>query len=74
MVMVKPQFEVGRDRVGSGGVVRDPEAREDAVRGVVEVIEAAGGRIAGRRPTRGCPARRATARSFVLAAGAGVAA
>ena len=24
-VMVKPQFEVGRDRVGKGGVVRDPE-------------------------------------------------
>ena len=22
--MVKPQFEVGKDRVGSGGVVRDP--------------------------------------------------
>jgi 23S rRNA (cytidine1920-2'-O)/16S rRNA (cytidine1409-2'-O)-methyltransferase len=34
VVMVKPQFEVGKDRVGSGGVVRDPEARADAVRGV----------------------------------------
>ena len=29
--MVKPQFEVGRDRVGSGGVVRDPELRAAAV-------------------------------------------
>jgi 23S rRNA (cytidine1920-2'-O)/16S rRNA (cytidine1409-2'-O)-methyltransferase len=29
--MVKPQFEVGRDRVGSGGVVRDPELRASAV-------------------------------------------
>jgi len=47
MVMVKPQFEVGRERVGSGGVVRDPRAREDAVRGVIEVIEATGGRVVG---------------------------
>jgi 23S rRNA (cytidine1920-2'-O)/16S rRNA (cytidine1409-2'-O)-methyltransferase len=29
--MVKPQFEVGRERVGSGGVVRDPELRAEAV-------------------------------------------
>src|SRR5215210_1629550 len=27
VVMVKPQFEVGRGRVGKGGVVRDPELR-----------------------------------------------
>jgi 23S rRNA (cytidine1920-2'-O)/16S rRNA (cytidine1409-2'-O)-methyltransferase len=47
MVMVKPQFEVGRARVGSGGVVRDEAAREDAVRGVIGAIEAAGGRVLG---------------------------
>ena len=29
--MVKPQFEVGKDRVGAGGVVTDPELRIDAV-------------------------------------------
>ncbi|MGC4932059.1 TlyA family RNA methyltransferase [Gordonia sp. DT30] len=29
--MVKPQFEVGKDRVGAGGVVRDPELRVEAV-------------------------------------------
>ena len=29
--MVKPQFEVGKDRVGAGGVVSDPEIRADAV-------------------------------------------
>lgn len=29
--MVKPQFEVGKDRVGSGGVVSDPALRIDAV-------------------------------------------
>ncbi|GLZ34554.1 TlyA family rRNA (cytidine-2'-O)-methyltransferase [Lentzea sp. NBRC 105346] len=36
--MVKPQFEVGKERLGSGGVVRDPELRATAV---IEVIEAA---------------------------------
>jgi 23S rRNA (cytidine1920-2'-O)/16S rRNA (cytidine1409-2'-O)-methyltransferase len=34
--MVKPQFEVGRERLGSGGVVRNPEHRVDAVLGVAE--------------------------------------
>jgi 23S rRNA (cytidine1920-2'-O)/16S rRNA (cytidine1409-2'-O)-methyltransferase len=29
--MVKPQFEVGKDRVGAGGVVSDPELRTEAV-------------------------------------------
>ena len=29
--MVKPQFEVGRERLGSGGVVRDPALRAEAV-------------------------------------------
>jgi len=30
-LMVKPQFEVGKDRVGKGGVVRDPVLRAEAV-------------------------------------------
>jgi 23S rRNA (cytidine1920-2'-O)/16S rRNA (cytidine1409-2'-O)-methyltransferase len=33
-LMVKPQFEVGRDNVGKGGVVRDLGLRADAVRAV----------------------------------------
>ncbi|TDV36626.1 TlyA family RNA methyltransferase [Actinophytocola oryzae] len=33
--MVKPQFEVGKERLGSGGVVRDPALRVDAVRSVL---------------------------------------
>ena len=32
--MVKPQFEVGKDRVGAGGVVSDPLLRAEAVRSV----------------------------------------
>ena len=31
LLMVKPQFEVGRERLGAGGVVRDPELRKAAV-------------------------------------------
>jgi 23S rRNA (cytidine1920-2'-O)/16S rRNA (cytidine1409-2'-O)-methyltransferase len=38
LLMVKPQFEVGRERLGAGGVVRDPELRATAV---IEVAEAA---------------------------------
>jgi 23S rRNA (cytidine1920-2'-O)/16S rRNA (cytidine1409-2'-O)-methyltransferase len=34
VVLVKPQFEVGKGRVGAGGVVRDPADRADAVRKV----------------------------------------
>jgi 23S rRNA (cytidine1920-2'-O)/16S rRNA (cytidine1409-2'-O)-methyltransferase len=34
LLMVKPQFEVGRDRLGSGGVVRDPALRAQAVHAV----------------------------------------
>jgi 23S rRNA (cytidine1920-2'-O)/16S rRNA (cytidine1409-2'-O)-methyltransferase len=41
LLMVKPQFEVGKGRVGAGGVVRDTTARSDAVKSVC----AAGGRL-----------------------------
>ncbi|MCQ4085054.1 TlyA family RNA methyltransferase [Streptomyces sp. RB6PN25] len=34
VLMVKPQFEVGKERLGSGGVVRSPQLRAEAVRGV----------------------------------------
>jgi 23S rRNA (cytidine1920-2'-O)/16S rRNA (cytidine1409-2'-O)-methyltransferase len=36
VVLVKPQFEVGKGRVGAGGVVRDPLLRAAAVREVAE--------------------------------------
>ncbi|MGA4668186.1 TlyA family RNA methyltransferase [Propionibacteriaceae bacterium Y1923] len=36
LVMVKPQFEVGRERLGAGGVVSDPELQAEAVQAVRE--------------------------------------
>lgn len=40
--MVKPQFEVGKDRLGSGGVVRSPELRAEVVADVVDDARALG--------------------------------
>jgi 23S rRNA (cytidine1920-2'-O)/16S rRNA (cytidine1409-2'-O)-methyltransferase len=40
LVMVKPQFEVGRERVGKGGVVRDPALRREALLAVAASADA----------------------------------
>lgn len=45
--MVKPQFEVGRERVGSGGVVRTPSLRAEAVLGVAAAAGELGWHPAG---------------------------
>jgi 23S rRNA (cytidine1920-2'-O)/16S rRNA (cytidine1409-2'-O)-methyltransferase len=45
--MVKPQFEVGREHVGAGGVVRDPELRARAVLSVAEAAYGLGLGTAG---------------------------
>jgi 23S rRNA (cytidine1920-2'-O)/16S rRNA (cytidine1409-2'-O)-methyltransferase len=42
LLMVKPQFEVGRDALPSGGVVRDPAARAQAVQTVVDAASEVG--------------------------------
>jgi 23S rRNA (cytidine1920-2'-O)/16S rRNA (cytidine1409-2'-O)-methyltransferase len=47
VLMVKPQFEVGRGRLGSGGVVRDPGHRAGAVLGVLTAAAALGLRAHG---------------------------
>ena len=40
VLLVKPQFEVGRQRVGKGGVVRDPAAHADAITTVMAAARA----------------------------------
>jgi 23S rRNA (cytidine1920-2'-O)/16S rRNA (cytidine1409-2'-O)-methyltransferase len=41
VALIKPQFEVGRDAVGKGGIVKDAAARTDAVARVEHLIAAA---------------------------------
>ncbi|KQT94767.1 cytochrome C peroxidase [Marmoricola sp. Leaf446] len=41
-VMVKPQFEVGRSRLGKGGVVREPALRAEVVRDVADAAAVRG--------------------------------
>lgn len=43
VVLVKPQFEAGREQVGKGGIVRDPEVQQAAVRKVARAVEELGG-------------------------------
>jgi 23S rRNA (cytidine1920-2'-O)/16S rRNA (cytidine1409-2'-O)-methyltransferase len=45
LALVKPQFEVGRGRVGKGGVVRDAGERRDALIGVGEAALALGAAV-----------------------------
>lgn len=42
VVLVKPQFEVGKEQVGPGGVVRDPSLWGSALTGVAEAARALG--------------------------------
>ncbi|HRJ88686.1 MAG TPA: TlyA family RNA methyltransferase [Pyrinomonadaceae bacterium] len=47
IVLIKPQFEVGKGEVGKGGVVRDPEKHDRVVREVNEFARAIGMTPAG---------------------------
>src|SRR3954469_20229392 len=47
LAMVKPQFEVGRERVGKGGVVRDAAVRHDAIVAVAEAARGLGAEVVG---------------------------
>lgn len=44
VILVKPQFEAGREHVGKGGIVRDEAARQLAITRVRECVESLGGR------------------------------
>ena len=52
LVLVKPQFEVGKGRVGKGGVVRDEGLRAQTVAEVREAAEALGLEVLGEAESR----------------------
>jgi 23S rRNA (cytidine1920-2'-O)/16S rRNA (cytidine1409-2'-O)-methyltransferase len=43
VLLIKPQFEAGREHVGKGGIVRDPAAHQLAVHRVEDAVRALGG-------------------------------
>ena len=45
VVLVKPQFEAGREHVGKGGIVRDPEAHQLAIDRVAECVRGLGWQV-----------------------------
>jgi 23S rRNA (cytidine1920-2'-O)/16S rRNA (cytidine1409-2'-O)-methyltransferase len=47
LVLVKPQFEAGRERVGKGGVVRDPVVHRDVLERVAGWLHARGALVLG---------------------------
>jgi 23S rRNA (cytidine1920-2'-O)/16S rRNA (cytidine1409-2'-O)-methyltransferase len=38
VILIKPQFEAGRENIGKGGIVRDPAARKQAIQRVSECV------------------------------------
>lgn len=48
VALVKPQFEVGREGIGKGGIVRDPALAEDAVASFEAWLAERGWTLAGR--------------------------
>ncbi len=51
LVLVKPQFEVGREQVGRGGIVRDPKLHEEAVKKVAQKLTELGFRDLATHPS-----------------------
>lgn len=51
IVLVKPQFEVGKEEIGKGGIVRDNSKRIKALKAVEEFASQAGFRVMGSIPS-----------------------
>jgi 23S rRNA (cytidine1920-2'-O)/16S rRNA (cytidine1409-2'-O)-methyltransferase len=47
VALVKPQFEVGRGRVGKGGIVRDPALHREVLLGLIDHVAATGAAVLG---------------------------
>jgi 23S rRNA (cytidine1920-2'-O)/16S rRNA (cytidine1409-2'-O)-methyltransferase len=64
LAMVKPQFELGPERVGKGGVVRDADARRDALRAVAASAQYEGLVVRGFAPS-GLPGPKGNRETFM---------
>jgi 23S rRNA (cytidine1920-2'-O)/16S rRNA (cytidine1409-2'-O)-methyltransferase len=51
IALIKPQFEVGKGKVGKGGVVRDPSLHEEVVQGLSQFFEGLGWTVSGKMPS-----------------------
>jgi 23S rRNA (cytidine1920-2'-O)/16S rRNA (cytidine1409-2'-O)-methyltransferase len=69
LALVKPQFEVGRGRVGKGGVVRDPDQRRAALVSVGEAALALGAAVRGYHSS-GLPGPKGNRETFIWLADA----
>jgi 23S rRNA (cytidine1920-2'-O)/16S rRNA (cytidine1409-2'-O)-methyltransferase len=45
VILVKPQFEAGREHIGKGGIVRDPEAHQLAIDKVADCVHSLGWQV-----------------------------
>jgi 23S rRNA (cytidine1920-2'-O)/16S rRNA (cytidine1409-2'-O)-methyltransferase len=70
LAMVKPQFEVGRERVGKGGVVREPADRRAALVSVARAAQQAGAAVLG-FASSGLPGPKGNRETFVWLAEGG---
>ena len=70
LAMVKPQFELGRGRVGKGGVVHDPALRREAIASVAACGRELGAAVVGYAPS-GLPGPAGNRETFVWLAEAG---
>jgi 23S rRNA (cytidine1920-2'-O)/16S rRNA (cytidine1409-2'-O)-methyltransferase len=64
LALAKPQFEVGRDRVGKGGVVRDADARRRVLLDVARAALTLGASVAG-FASSGLPGPKGNLETFV---------
>jgi 23S rRNA (cytidine1920-2'-O)/16S rRNA (cytidine1409-2'-O)-methyltransferase len=64
LALVKPQFELGRGRVGKGGVVRDTDDRREALIGAGEAALALGAAVLGYHSS-GLPGPKGNLETFV---------
>ncbi|MCD6296903.1 MAG: TlyA family RNA methyltransferase [Deltaproteobacteria bacterium] len=51
ITLIKPQFEVGKGKVGKGGVVRDPDLHREVIEGLAQFFTDSGWSVEGHIPS-----------------------